>query len=370
MKILFVGLKVGAGVESICYSVKNECDKLDNIETEYVDIYAENKERAEFSKEHYYKLVKRFPRLVAFGQKVSLSLALNSRKKHFFINKDVECGKIELIKYLKRYNPDVVYTPLCAVAMAMDELIDSGEVKQKYVFQIPDFLVPYYTQNLKHVSYIISSCDYVTEQLQQRGVDAVKILNYGIPINSKFLTVDQDRQAILSKLGYEDRLYILISNGGAGFANNLKIITSFYNKVGDYGFIVVNGKNTESKVKIDKFIAENSIKNVINLGFVSNMQELMKISDIIIGKCGSSTINESSYSKLKFIGLNNFLVPESYNIKYLRLKNSIKVVKNKKEISHALEYFMNEKNGEISNNFFKLCNGKCAEQIAHLLKNI
>lgn len=370
MKILFVGLKIGAGIESICYSIKDECDKIEGVETNYVDIYAENPKMAQFSKEQYYKLVKYIPRLTALGQRLSLSLALKTKRNHLFINKDVKCCKKELLKYIDRYNPDIIYTPLCMVAMALDELIEEQKVKLKYIFQIPDFLVPYYTQNLKHCSYVISSCDSVTKQLEKYGFCEDKILTYGIPINPKFKNVTDDRAEILSKLGLEDKKYILISNGGAGFANNYKIVTDFYDKVNNYAFIVVNGRNIESKEKIDSFIKEKNIQNVVNLGFVNNMQELMKVSDIMIGKCGSSTINEASYSHLKFIGLNNYLVPEIYNIKYLKSKNAVIVVKNSKQIDQALHFFINEKEEKISENFFKVCNKNCSEQITNIIKSL
>ena len=44
---------------------------------------------AKFSSENYYKLVKHIPRTVAFGQSVAYKIALRSKRKHFFINKDV-----------------------------------------------------------------------------------------------------------------------------------------------------------------------------------------------------------------------------------------------------------------------------------------
>ena len=54
MKVLCLGLKVGAGLESICNAVKEAC-KANNIEVEYADIYAENEKMAKASSENYYK---------------------------------------------------------------------------------------------------------------------------------------------------------------------------------------------------------------------------------------------------------------------------------------------------------------------------
>ena len=67
MRVLCIGLKVGAGLESICYSVMDALKKHDGVVCDYVDIYAENPKMAKFSSENYYKLVKHIPRTVAFG---------------------------------------------------------------------------------------------------------------------------------------------------------------------------------------------------------------------------------------------------------------------------------------------------------------
>ena len=140
MKILFVGLRVGAGLISICKAVKNELDKIQGVETEYVDIYSENPKMAKFASEFYYKIVKKFPRLVMFGQKIAYGCSIKSKKSHFFLNKDVSVCKEEMMKYIDRHKPDLIFTPVNFVAIALDELINEKKTDIKYIFQMPDFI--------------------------------------------------------------------------------------------------------------------------------------------------------------------------------------------------------------------------------------
>ncbi len=362
MKVLCLGLKVGAGLESICNAVKEAC-KANNIEVEYADIYAENEKMAKASSENYYKLVKKIPHIVAFGQKLSMGIALRS-KGYFFCKSYVKTSKVELLKLLEKYKPDFIYTPLVWAGNALDELIEEGKTSVKYIYQLSDFCVPYYAQNLRKCEYIISPCQYVSDIMIKHGFPKEKLLNYGIPINSKFF-LPFNREEVLKNMNTKDGKFILVTNGGAGFANNLKIVKYFHDKIGDYSLIVVNGRNAESKQQIDDYIKQNNIKNVINLGFATNMHELIKLSDIVIGKTGSSSILETSACGVKFIALDNFLVPEYFNIKYLKTLNAVKIVSTTKQMEKALNFYIqnSQEAQKMQQNFKNICKPDCLNNI-------
>lgn len=364
MRVLCIGLKVGAGLESICYSVMDALKKHDGVVCDYVDIYAENPKMAKFSSENYYKLVKHIPRTVAFGQSVAYKIALRSKRKHFFINKDVSEMKKELVKYIKRYSPDIIYTPLNTTAMALDELIEEG-VRIKYVFQMPDFVVSWYSQQLKHCSKIFSSCKEVTSILTEKGANPDIIKTYGVPIAEKFYS-DVSVNEVVKKLGANSDKFILVSNGGAGFGDNCKLVRYLYDKIKDYNLIIVNGNNEKSKKEIDAFIKRNNINNVINLGFVTNMPGLMKASQIMVGKSGSSSICEASTCKVKFIVYDNKLFPEVKNILFLKKRDAAIVVKSYKQIVKAISAYLNndENSRKKHANFSALCTGNPSAEVA------
>lgn len=371
MKVLLVGLKVGAGLESICQAVGSELEKFDNIETAYVDIYRDNRKRKNFQSKNYYKLVKFCPHLVAWAQKYAYRRALKAYDNHTYLNADVKASKEEICKLIEEYKPDLIFTPLNFLAIALDELIDEGRNDIKYMFMLPDFIVSYYTQNLKHCLRFFSSCEQTTKLLIEKGFDKDKIVTAGIPIRDIFQNENMDAEEIKKSLNTNKEKFILVSNGGAGFGSNYQIVRRYHDKVDGYTFIVVNGRNEKSKKQIDKFISKNNIKNVINLGFASNMHELIYISDIMIGKCGSSTLCEAAKMGVKYIAIDNNLFPELMNIAYLQEQNAIRVAKNTTQIGKILsDYIFNPENTEkIKQNFAKISSSNSANIIAETINN-
>ena len=59
---------------------------------------------------------------------------------------------------------------------------------------------------------------------------------------------------------------------------------------------LVNGKNEKNRAKIEKYLTKHNIHNVINLGFVNNINELMSASDIAFARGGGAGISECFYS--------------------------------------------------------------------------
>ena len=64
---------------------------------------------------------------------------------------------------------------------------------------------------------------------------------------------------------------------------------------------MVCGKNHKDKNKIDKYIQKNNIKNVLNFGFVNNINELINASDIAFARGGGNGISECFYSGIPVI---------------------------------------------------------------------
>ncbi|MCM1043322.1 MAG: hypothetical protein NC350_03840, partial [Corallococcus sp.] len=190
-------------------------------------------------------------------------------------------------------------------------------------------------------------------------------LTLGVPISEKFLQ-EPDPDSPSGGVLKPNAEYILISNGGAGFANNLSLTKYLHDKIGNYSLIVVNGRNEKSKNDIDEFVAQNNITNVVNLGFVTDMHYLMKNSKIMVGKSGSSSVCEASACKLRFIVLNNLLFPEVRNIKFLKNRNAATVVKNKRQILAAIKQYASDDgcSQEKHGNFVKIAQDNVSDAVA------
>lgn len=70
----------------------------------------------------------------------------------------------------------------------------------------------------------------------------------------------------------------MIMNGGVGFGDNLGLVQYIMKAKQDFQLVVVNGRNEKMKEAIDEYIAENNVKNILNLGFANNVDVIMSAS--------------------------------------------------------------------------------------------
>merc|ERR1711862_277200 len=97
---------------------------------------------------------------------------------------------------------------------------------------------------------------------------------------------------------------ILIVGGGDGIGKIVDITTALTSKLSStpnnnkYQIVVVCGKNEKAQNELSSLNLSNSNLNVIIKGFVYNMEEYMKCSDILITKAGPGTIAEATICSL------------------------------------------------------------------------
>lgn len=65
--------------------------------------------------------------------------------------------------------------------------------------------------------------------------------------------------------------------------------------------VVVCGRNTTLKDRIDAAVAQAGAKNVTVYGFVTNMPQFMAAADILVTKAGPATITEAGIAGLPII---------------------------------------------------------------------
>ncbi|MBP7263658.1 MAG: hypothetical protein KBB32_05740, partial [Spirochaetia bacterium] len=59
--------------------------------------------------------------------------------------------------------------------------------------------------------------------------------------------------------------------------------------------IIVSGKNKTTKKRMDRLVGTSKRTNILSLGYVTNMNELVAACDVVAGKAGASTAMESFF---------------------------------------------------------------------------
>lgn len=198
-----------------------------------------------------------------------------------------------------------------------------SRLKKKKLINIP--FISVVTDFEAHGTYIsnqvncyITGSDFTNNNLISKGVDPCKVKDYGIPIRTGFLTIDDDITAT-STGGYFN---ILLMSGSMGLEGISKVIKELVQNPRKLRLIIVCGKNKHLKESLDELYSKPiKDKKIHIIGYSNVVSELMDASDVIISKPGGLTVTESVYKKLPI--LIPFVIPgqETENAKLLISRN-------------------------------------------------
>ncbi|HBI03652.1 MAG TPA: 1,2-diacylglycerol 3-glucosyltransferase [Paenibacillaceae bacterium] len=277
--------------------------------------------------------IKMFPSIYGFFYRKTR--AANSMSE--ILNKINNLGVSRLLKTIKEVEPSVIVSTFPLAAGAVSRLKEHGYIDVPTVTVITDHT---YHSSWIHDNtdrYIISS-EYVKEDLQSLGVPKEKIAVTGIPIRPEFchnLSVDPLR----TKHGINPSIpVVLIMGGGVGIiGDGSTTIRALENLPKKVQIIVVCGYNDKLKKQLSRELS-NSKHEVILLGHVDYIHELMAISDMLITKPGGLTTSEAVASELPMLLFKPLPGQEQDNAKLLTDLGVAFQAKNTKEMIEVLSF--------------------------------
>ncbi len=160
-------------------------------------------------------------------------------------------------------------------------------------------------------------------------------------LDDKFSEPLSKEEIISTKLEYgynPDKKMILILGGGDGIPKGEKILTEILKSNIDAEIGIICGKNEVLKKGVGELKSNYNSANLKIYGYVDFIYELINISDVVITKCGASTIMEILNLK-KVPVVNDYIwEQEKGNVEYLiknklgiyepQIKNLPKIVQN------------------------------------------
>ena len=139
----------------------------------------------------------------------------------------------------------------------------------------------------------------------EKGIKEEVLLPIGIPVASSFFEVNEDINVP------HDKKRVLLTSGSMGFGEMKACVEAILENI-DCNLIVVCGSNQELKSELDKI---NSDKLYV-LGFINNMNQYMKNSDVIIAKPGGLTSTEITMMRKPFVIMMPIPGVENYNARF------------------------------------------------------
>lgn len=222
------------------------------------------------------------------------------------------------IQLLQEYKPDIAICTHFLPSEIISHLIERGEYSGKLAVVVTDFDVHAMWLCNRYDKFFVA-LDETRVHLHELGILQNKVVVSGIPIDPVFAQ-PKDTEALRSKHQLErDIPTILVSAGGFGVGPIEHLIQSLLKVPTKSQVLAVCGRSEELRERLHKIVADHSTTQVKVhvLGFTKEMDELMSVADMVIGKPGGLTTSEALAKGLPFVIVNPIPGQEERNSDHL-----------------------------------------------------
>lgn len=275
---------------------------------------------------------------------------------------------------ISEFNPEITIATHFFGSDIINYYNKIGITNSKLVTIITDYKSHDFWLNVvKGTDAIIVSCLEEKIHLVKKGYKLKQIYTSGIPICMDTLD-NLEKDELLKKYKCDNKKLTILFfvGGGNGALNNLIYFKEMLKNNYNANIIFVAGRNKEAERKAKTYLKKYRNKNVKILGFVNNVNELYKISDIVITKPGGAQITECMLFNKPMILIKSNGGQEIYNRKYLTRNGYALWAKNKKifdiELSNLI-YNENERN-KIIRNINKINKKKSMEKLYKIVEKM
>lgn len=219
----------------------------------------------------------------------------------------------KLQKFLVDFNPDLVIS----TQVGPTGLIAA----HKHLFHAPlisvftDYGVHrYYTVCHDLVDLFFVPEPEVQQQMISLGIPESKLRVTGIPVRAAFLQPSHTEKQPRSS---EDLpVFVFVCGGGQGYINAFEYFKQLLKSNYPCSYVFIAGHNRRLFKKAERLAKHTQIAGQV-LGFVDNLDELMRQSSLIFGKPGGLLTSEALSLGVPFCALSPIPGQESLNAKFL-----------------------------------------------------
>ncbi len=244
----------------------------------------------------------------------------------------------KLEKLFDQYKPDII---VCTQAFPCGMVADykkANNLNVKIIGVLTDFAPHSYWIN-EGVDYYVVPSEDARERFISKGMNPAAIKVYGIPIRPCFATHPEKKQLGI-KLGLNPNLpTILVMGGGQGLGPIKSIVKSLIKMEVHCQIVVLAGMNKKIIKKLNK-LSKKTDKKILIYEFVSNVDEFMELSSLIITKPGGMTTAESLAKNLPMVIVNPIPGQEMRNTDFLIHKGIAVRIDSTNDIGEEVEILL------------------------------
>lgn len=321
MKILILTASTGGGHKSAAAALMDTIQKIDS------DTIVEIEDGLKYCGRLYNKLIcngyvvlaTKTPRLYGKLYKISDRKSTINSLCNNINNRE---GR-KLISLFEEKKPDVVISCHAFVGTMLAMLKRKNKISVPVISLITDF-APHRTYFSPGIDAYVTSNENMVEEIESYNIISTdKIYPFGIPIADKFYKV-QDKEKIANDLGFNiDKPTVLLMSGSFGVSEVLDFYESLMLTDADCQCIVITGHNKKLYNEFKSYLSNPEVlqKPTRLFGFITNVEEYMHFSDLVVTKPGGLTVSESLACALPMAIYNAIPGQENDNAQYLINQN-------------------------------------------------
>ncbi len=365
MKALIFTMSCGEGHNMLANSVAQAFNDK-GVTTKIVQTFGYDDKRVQKENKKYLWACKRIPHLYDSVWNILRKKDFSNKKPPYYIKKCLNYFTQAIISY----QPDIIvcthyYASNVIAYMKKEGLIDNKITTSTVLF---DFCLSPYWELSKNVDYIFTPSEENTAELIKKGYSLQQIKPFGLPVRAAFNNLLSQDEARM-QLGIDDKFTVLIVSGGNGLGNTQKLVKNIlkYNK--NINIICINGHNTKTFEQLEKLKQTYNFTNLINVGFVKNMEVYMKACDLIVTRCGGCGISEVLNCEKPFIVREKLIINEKINKKQFIAKGCALGMKKITDAGRLVKYVSENPKvyALMQDNIKKFAKHNSAEKIVEFL---
>ena len=321
-KILITYASYGSGHKMIANYIKEyiEDDKLYEIKTINILDYAGkfvSSTANSFDKIYNHRMEKLSSAIYRLSDNSFMRKIYKIYSNYFICNK-------EILQAFSEFDPDVVLSTHFYGSNIAAYLKKQHVLNPKIITIVTDYKAHdiWMSSDDKEEIFIVAN-ELVKKDMIKNNCYSHTILPYGIPYNEKLSLNLSSINSIYKKYKLETNKKTIIFFGGGSNGSNVyyKYLKTLLSVKLDYQIVFICGNNKKLKLDCESLVKKGNYTDVKILGFINNVYELLKISDIVITKPGGATVTECLEMQRFMVLIPGIGGQESYNAKYVSKSN-------------------------------------------------
>ncbi len=206
-----------------------------------------------------------------------------------------------LLQLITSVQPDVIVSIHAMLNHVTIEALRDLRLNIPFITVVTDLISVHYAWYAPGADCYIVPTEYAKQLYLDRGLDAQRVRVIGMPIDPKFTHPTESKEELRRKFGLaQDLPVVLLVGGGEGSGGLQDAVRAISRAHLPVQMLIITGRNKRLYAHLQRTRSSLHVPAKV-FGFVQNMPELMRASDVIVTKAGPGTIAEALACDLPII---------------------------------------------------------------------